>query len=241
MVSYKGAHKIGTLNMAILLSFLFFSIHSSNAQFTNSCAWGAFNLQGAQGYEIQCIDGENAIGYTPCMSYALCQGQRYQAVYFNRANAICEYYLAEWDDGEQAPEYSKPNNQSLWTFHYKSGEITGQCATPIQFDIIWECDPWAQPFSLETTCSIINECHHEMAIRSAYACVEGPITTTPTPSQYNDSCIWTDGDHTLDLQHIAGFILNKISDNDPSQIYSLSACSNNLNCNDEMGMITIGT
>eukprot|EP01083_Nonionella_stella_P053090 140601_1 len=148
-------------------------------QFTSSCQWddnlgGYMSLQGAQGYEIQCVDGDFAYGYTPCMSYALCNGQRYQSVYFSRSNGQCQYYLAEWDDGEQAPLFKENRDDPrTWTFHYETG---ASCNGKVRkFNIIWECDENAQPFSLQTVCGKVDddECFHEMRIKSAYACHKG--------------------------------------------------------------------
>ena len=54
--------------MALYLIFLFLDIIPTLSQFSQSCQWTTevetFSLQGAQGYEIQCIDGENAYGMT---------------------------------------------------------------------------------------------------------------------------------------------------------------------------------
>eukprot|EP01084_Bolivina_argentea_P306297 529281_1 len=209
---------------------------STRSQIQN-CYWGDFSLQGVQGYEIQCIDNDFAIGYTPCMEYALCNGERYQAVYFNRNNQQCLYYLAEWHNGETEPIFENDDGLYLWTFPYTNGQ---SCSGAVrQFDITWECDPNAEPFSWQTICGTINECHQWMTIRSVYACVEG--TTTTTTHSPEDGCVWEIDDNKLNLTLIQGFVLNHVSDNDPEQIYSLSSCSNNVNCNGQNVMSTVGT
>eukprot|EP01084_Bolivina_argentea_P032892 60886_1 len=57
----------------------------------------------------------------------------------------------------------------------------------------------------------------------------------------DDQCVWKVGDKTLNLTVIEGIVFNKISDNNPQQIYSLSPCSNSIKCNGENCMSAIGT
>ena len=159
------------------VSLVLLYILPSSGQFTQSCLWETdkedFSLQGAQGYEIQCVDGNNAYGYTPCMSYALCNGQRYQSVYFSRTNGQCNYYLAEWDDGATVPIFENNDGIYTWTFKYTNGQTCN--GKNREFDVVWQCDESAQPFSLQTVCGSVNgdECKHTMTIRSVYACAEG--------------------------------------------------------------------
>lgn len=106
------------------------------------------------------------------MSYALCNGQRYQSVYFSRTTGQCQYYLAQWDDGNEEPKFRRRDGIFTWTFEYTNGESCN--GGERRFDVTWECDELAQPFSLQTTCGKSNdECHHTMNIRSVYACIEG--------------------------------------------------------------------
>eukprot|EP00486_Rosalina_sp_Unknown_P016721 CAMPEP_0201578272 /NCGR_PEP_ID=MMETSP0190_2-20130828/25069_1 /ASSEMBLY_ACC=CAM_ASM_000263 /TAXON_ID=37353 /ORGANISM="Rosalina sp." /LENGTH=248 /DNA_ID=CAMNT_0048011265 /DNA_START=104 /DNA_END=847 /DNA_ORIENTATION=- len=164
--------------IAVLGIYLF--IEASTAQ-VGTCQWEEFNLIQAQGYEIQCVEssGTYAIGYTPCMSYALCSGSRYQAVRFDRFSGVCQYYLAEWDDGETEPQFSYDDDGiQQWTFYYENAAPCGQDENPRGFNIIWKCDPMAVPFSTATQCGNVNECLDEMTIRSSAACVEGPPPQT---------------------------------------------------------------
>ena len=159
------------------VSLVLLYILPSSGQFTESCLWKTdkedFSLQGAQGYEIQCVDGNNAYGYTPCMSYALCNGQRYQSVYLSRTNGQCNYYLAEWDDGATVPMFESNDGIYTWTFKYTNGQTCN--GKNREFDVVWQCDESAQPFSLQTVCGFVDgdECKHTMTIRSVYACAEG--------------------------------------------------------------------
>ena len=149
-----------------------------------TCAWDYdFTLEGAQGYEIQCIDDIYSYGYTPCMSYALCNGVRYQAVYFNRNIGQCLYYLALWDEGATEPKYSKDNG-GTWSFKYENGQTTTECPDGVTFTANWLCDELSIPFYLGSTCGMIDDdpCDHEMNIRSAYACVEGPTSSGSSSS-----------------------------------------------------------
>ena len=82
--------------MVLCFCLLLGLIISPTLSQVGNCAWDYdFTLEGAQGYEIQCIDEEKSYGYTPCMQYALCNGVRYQAVLFNRNLGTCLYYLSE--------------------------------------------------------------------------------------------------------------------------------------------------
>ena len=110
------------------------------------------------------------------MSYALCQGQRYQCVNFDRSSGACNYWLTVWDEGETVPSFRKNkfgDNIFSWTFEYTNGQQCG--GSEIKFDVTWKCDETAQPFSLATECGYVDgdECHHEFIVRSTYACVEG--------------------------------------------------------------------
>lgn len=118
------------------------------------------------------------------MSYALCKGQRYQAVYFNRVTGECQYYLAQWDEGETKPIFEDNrygDDIYTWTFTHTDGEeCNGGDRT---FDIVWKCDESAQPFSTNTQCqNDEDECYTEIIIPSVYACVEAVLTPSPTMS-----------------------------------------------------------
>ena len=141
-------------------------------------------------------------GYTPCMSYALCNGLRYQSVYFNRFSGVCQYYLAEWDEGETEPifEYNRDGDDIYtWTFPYTNGEMCGN-DTERLFEVVWKCDPSAQPFSTQTICTVDDdECYTEMIIPSIYACVEGVIPTMePSAGPTNEPSPNPTGDPTVD-------------------------------------------
>ena len=115
------------------------------------------------------------IGYTPCMAYALCNGQRYQAIYFDRNVGTCYYYLAQWDEGETVPKFRSNrdgDNVWTWTFEYTNGQPCS--GGQRKFEVVWKCDELAIPFGT-STCSILDEsqCHHEMTILSSLACVKG--------------------------------------------------------------------
>eukprot|EP00486_Rosalina_sp_Unknown_P010513 CAMPEP_0201578604 /NCGR_PEP_ID=MMETSP0190_2-20130828/25558_1 /ASSEMBLY_ACC=CAM_ASM_000263 /TAXON_ID=37353 /ORGANISM="Rosalina sp." /LENGTH=269 /DNA_ID=CAMNT_0048011969 /DNA_START=995 /DNA_END=1804 /DNA_ORIENTATION=- len=145
----------------------------------SQCAWEDFNLIQAQGYEIQCVDGGGtfAVGYTPCMSYALCSGSRYQAVFFDRFSGVCQYYLAAWDDGETAPKFRynrDGDDKYTWTFEYRNGQ-TCENGDERLFEVVWKCNEQAIPFSTATVCSYDSDtnCYNEMIIESSAACVEG--------------------------------------------------------------------
>eukprot|EP01084_Bolivina_argentea_P122771 217555_1 len=195
-----------------LLLVLYLAIIPIFSQFTSTCQWGDFSLQGAQGYEIQCVDGDFAYGYTPCMQYALCNGARYQAVYFNRNNGQCQYYLAQWDSGETIPQYSSKDNIAEWTFYYANGQTTPECPQGIQFDIVWTCCESCVPFSLSTTCEQISECKHTMGIRSVYACVEEPPP--------DNKCVWGN----VDLRGTMGYEISCIDGFNEQFAYLYTPC-----------------
>eukprot|EP01084_Bolivina_argentea_P028275 52571_1 len=204
--------------LIIIICFVFI-IQSTISQSSNTCKWGDFSLQDVQGYEIQCIDDTYAYGYTPCMSYTLCNGMRYQAVYFSLTNGQCQYYLAEWDDGETIPQYSlTADNITQYTFNYNNGEVTGTCSQGIEFEINWLCDPDSVPFSTQTTCEQITDCKHTMTVKSAYACTEPPP---------NDDCIWGN----LNLQNVKGYDIHCIENFNNELVYSYTPCMSMAYCN----------
>eukprot|EP01084_Bolivina_argentea_P010597 19748_1 len=169
--------------MSIIFALAISSIAVTLSQFLQDCIWDEFTLQEALGYEIQCIDGDFAYSYTPCTSYPLCNTDKYQAVYINRNNGQCEYYLSQWDEGSTVPIFTDNNGNYSWTFVYTNGQISAQC-NEIQFDIIWQCDENATPFSAQTKCGKIsnNDCHHSLTVFSVYACVNPTDSPTINPT-----------------------------------------------------------
>lgn len=109
------------------------------------------------------------------MSYALCKGERYQSVFFNRFTGVCDYYLARWEEGATVPKFRSNrdgDNIFTWTFEYTNGEkCNGQDRL---FEVVWKCDENAQPFSTNTMCeNNPSDCYTEIIIPSVYACIEG--------------------------------------------------------------------
>eukprot|EP01083_Nonionella_stella_P227810 807914_1 len=137
-----------------------------------------------------------------------------------KSDANLCYEIGRWN-AALSPTYNEANDE--WQFEYQNG---GQCNPSL--DRSWSpafiCNPDVELEWGDVT-ELFGSCNYELTLETRYACE------------------WTDVDtgNILNLTRIQGFILNKVSDNDPSQIYSLSACSNNINCNGEMGMTTIGS
>lgn len=109
------------------------------------------------------------------MSYAVCNGERYQANYFNRFTGVCDYFLARWEGGQTEPifRYNRDgDNIYTWTFRYTNGQ---ECNGGDRiFDVVWKCDENGWPFSTNTQCqNNEDECYTEMIIPSQTACVKG--------------------------------------------------------------------
>jgi len=159
-----------------LLAWLSLIAIPTYSQFSTNCKWDDFVLSGAQGYEVQCFDGSSQYAYSPCMSYTLCNGVRYQSVLYSTSTGSCQFFLSQWDEGETAPIFRKNRDGDgvwSWTFEYTNGQPCN--GGDRRFDIVWKCDTTAQPFSLQTECGQVdnNECHNEMKIKSVFACEEG--------------------------------------------------------------------
>ena len=160
------------------------------------------------------------------MSYALCNGVFHQSVYFNRFSGVCEYYLAEWDDGETAPQFNYANGTQQWTFYYTNGE---QCdGVDRKFNVNWKCDPTALPFSTQTQCEINDaECFAEITILSAYACVDGPPPQT--------ECKWGNFDLTSVFESGLSITCNDIT----GKAYQYTPCRDAATCDNQQFQATL--
>ncbi len=143
----------------------------STPSYNDTCKWGDLNLQELRGYQIECLDQQYTYDYTPCFDYTLCDGNRYQSVLFNRDIGECEYYLSQWDYGQVSPKYINDNGNPVWRFDYNNGQETERCPDGIEFEVNYICKEECVPFCLHGQCNQVNECRHQMAIETTYACV----------------------------------------------------------------------
>eukprot|EP00483_Globobulimina_turgida_P001717 UN01719 len=156
------------------------------------------------------------------------------AQYAQSDPTLC-YIIGRWD-ASIMPTYNSDDNS--WEFEYANGEA---------------CNPslnrnWSPRFICEegtrlvygSVTELFGSCRYLLDIHAEYACPNYTTTTTIPPE---NRCVWQIGEKTLNLSVVEGFVLNKISDSDPSQIYSVSPCSNNIRCNDHENdaMTTIST
>eukprot|EP01084_Bolivina_argentea_P032890 60884_1 len=224
--------------MSTTLTLLVLLAHKVSSQCTWTVDDKTLNLSPLQGVEVEAFDNQDHI-YT----YTICENQAGQCS--ARDPLMCKqvaandpslcYEIGRWE-ADIMPTYNMIDEKDVWTFKYSNG---GQCNPSL--DRSWSpafiCNPDVELEWGDVT-ELFGSCNYELTLETRYAC-RGWTTTLPPI----DECEWTDVDtgNILNLTRIQGFILNKVSDNDPSQIYSLSACSNNINCNGEMGMTTIGS
>eukprot|EP01084_Bolivina_argentea_P032889 60881_1 len=205
-----------------------------------NCVYPDLNISGLDGLNIQCVfeyDATYVLQYTPCQSNLQCSifDLDTYMVLQNSLSGNCAAGVAKYD-ANVLPEKITVHDTKAYRFSYANGASSFQCGTGRQLNLTFICDPNADPYDPNAlkcgTGENTTQCEYYLEIPTIYACNNKPP---------EDECIWSDGDNTLNLTIIQGFVLNKISDNDPSQIYSISPCSNNLNCHDEMSMMTVGT
>ena len=149
---------------------------------TQQCRWNDFDLSSTMGYGITCTADNNDFSYeyTPCMDGARCNGDNYQAIFWNKEERQCQYYLSQWDYGETVPKYFNNDGVDIYQFDYKNGEETDTCQDGIEMDIRWMCNFSCNPFCLNAECSQIDECKHQMIVQSVLACSNQTEISTKT-------------------------------------------------------------
>ena len=170
--------------------------------FADECVWDEFSLQAVEGDTIHCIDidAQYLYMYTPCTFNTICNGQRYEAAYYNRTTMEC---LSGYNLSSISPEYTDNDETYSWTFSYKNDDsCNGEME---QFDITWICDEFVNSYNF-TECAIVdnNECYRIFSIRSNYACIQQDSlepslepTIEPTPSAQSNNTPLLEHDHMI--------------------------------------------